>query len=132
MNKLPTRCPACAQEMHVTGLECSSCGTEVRGHFEIGRFARLATDDLYFIEIFVKNRGNAYRVAEEMEIPYSGVRARLGDIIQAMGYEAEHETREEAPIPTERRKEILDRIAEGSLSAEQAVKILQGDTAQGA
>ena len=132
MNKLPSRCPACTQEMHVTALECANCGTEIRGHFELGRFARLGMDDLYFIELFVKNRGNAYRVAEELEIPYSGVRARLTEIIRAMGYDTEQETREETSVPTERRKEILDRIADGSLSAEQAVKLLQSEHSQGA
>lgn len=127
MNKLPTRCPVCTQELHVTALECAHCGTELRGHFEIGRFARLTPDDLYFIELFVKNRGNAYRVAEEMEIPYSGVRARLTEIISAMGYDTEQETREEAAVPTERRKEILDQVASGSLTTEQAITILHGE-----
>ncbi len=126
MNKLLARCPVCEQELHVTTLECAQCGTEMRGHFEIGRFARLATDDLYFIEIFVKNRGNAYRVAEELEIPYSGVRARLTDIIAAMGYDSEPEPVQEPAVPPERRKTILEQVAAGQLTSEQAVKILQG------
>lgn len=131
MNKLPTRCPICEQEMHVTALECAHCGTEIRGRFETGRFARLKTDDLYFIEIFVKNRGNAYRVAEELEIAYSVVRARLTEIIAALGYESEPETREETTMPPERRKAILEEVANGKLTSEQAVKLLQGATAQG-
>jgi hypothetical protein len=126
MNKLPSRCPICEQELHVTALECANCATEIRGHFEIGRFARLGTDDLYFIELFVKNRGNAYRVAEELEIPYSGVRARLTEIIRAMGYDTEQEPREETPVPAERRREILAQVASGALTTEQAVKMLQG------
>ncbi|MBI4675242.1 MAG: DUF2089 domain-containing protein [Chloroflexi bacterium] len=126
MSKLLARCPVCEQELHVTTLECVHCGTEIRGHFEIGRFARLKTDDLYFIEIFVKNRGNAYRVAEELEIPYSGVRARLTDIISAMGYDLEPEPIQDTSIPPERRKAILDQVAAGKLTSEQAVKILQG------
>lgn len=132
MNKLPSRCPICEQEMHVTALECAHCATEIRGRFEIGRFARLAAADLYFVELFVKNRGNAYRVAEELEIPYSGVRARLTEIIHAMGYEAEQEPREETPVTGERRKEILEQVANGTLSSDQAVQILQGANPQGA
>lgn len=131
MNKLPSRCPICEQEMHVTALECGHCATEIRGRFEIGRFARLAADDLYFVELFVKNRGNAYRVAEELEIPYSGVRARLSDIIGAMGYENEQEPREETPSNGERRKEILEQVAKGALTSEQAVQLLQSAQAQG-
>lgn len=131
MNKLPSLCPICEQELHVTALECAHCGTELRGRFEIGRFARLATEDIHFIELFVKNRGNAYRVAEELEIPYSGVRARLTDIIRAMGYETEQEPREETPISGERRKEILEQVANGTLSSDQAVQILNGAQPQG-
>ena len=132
MNKLPSRCPVCEQEMHVTALECAHCGTEMRGRFEIGRFARLPTADIYFIELFVKNRGNAYRVAEELEIPYSGVRARLTDIIRAMGYEPEQEPREETPVSGERRKEILEQVASGTLTSDQAVEMLHGAAPQGA
>ncbi len=131
MNKLPSRCPICDQEMHVTALDCAHCGTELRGQFEIGRFARLGADDIHFIELFVKNRGNAYRVAEELEIPYSGVRARLTEIIGAMGYETEQESREETAVTGERRKEILDQVASGTLTSDQAIQILQSAAPQG-
>ena len=127
MNKLLWKCPVCEQELRVTGLECSHCGTEIRGQFALGRFARLGTDDLHFVEIFVKNRGNAYRVAEELEIPYSGVRARLTEIIQALGYEDDIDVREESGLPPERRKAILDQVSSGKLSSEQAIKLLQGE-----
>ncbi len=127
MNQLLWKCPVCAQELRVTGLECSHCGTEIRGQFELGRFARLGTDDIHFVEIFVKNRGNAYRVAEELEIPYSGVRARLTEIIQGMGYDDDNETREETGLPPERRKEILAQVSDRKLTAEQAIKLLQGE-----
>lgn len=128
MNQLLWNCPVCDHELVVTGLECSHCGTEIHGHFAPGRFARLNGDDLHFIELFVKNRGNAYRVAEELEIPYSGVRARLTEIVREMGYDPEAEPPEDRTLPVERRKEILEQVANGKLSAEQAVKLLQGES----
>lgn len=112
MNKLIWKCPVCTQELHVTALECASCGTELRGHFELGRFARLGMDELNFIEIFVKNRGNAYRVAEELEIPYSGVRSRLTEIIQAMGYDEENES-PEAGLPPNAGKRFSNKFQTG-------------------
>jgi hypothetical protein len=127
MNKLLWKCPVCEQELRVTGLDCAHCGTEIRGQFELGRLARLSTENLHFIEIFVKNRGNAYRVAEELEIPYSGIRARLTELIQAMGYDEEGEEREETGLPPERRKAILEQVQNGKISSEQAVKLLQGE-----
>jgi len=129
MNKLLWKCPVCDSELQVTGLECGTCGTEIHGHFALGRFTRLGTDDLHFVEIFVKNRGNAYRVAEELGIPYSGVRARLTEIILGLGYDSEPEAKEEPGLAPERRKAILEQVAEGTLSSEQAIKIFQGEPA---
>lgn len=128
MNKLLWNCPVCEQELHVTSLECAHCGTEMRGHFELGRFARLGSSDLHFIEIFVKNRGNAYRVAEELEIPYSGVRARLTEIVSALGYDQATDAVEETGLPPERRKAILEQVSNGKLSSAEAVKLLQGES----
>jgi len=128
MNKLLWNCPVCEQELHVTSLECSHCGSELRGHFELGRFARLGTNDLHFIEIFVKNRGNAYRVAEELEIPYSGVRSRLTEIITALGYDDENETSEEPAVQNERRKAALDQLQNGKITPDEALKMLQSES----
>ncbi len=76
-----------------------------------------------------KNRGNAYKVGEELELPYSTVRARLTELIRAMGYEPGAEPKDEATTAasSERRKSILDDLALGKISAEDAVKSLQGE-----
>lgn len=128
MNPLLLRCPVCSHELVVTNLECGNCGTEIHGRFEIGGLARLDPASLSFIETFVKNRGNAYRVGEELELPYSAVRARLTEIIEKMGYETESESRDEQGITPERRKAILDDLAKGKITSEQAVKMLQGES----
>ncbi len=120
------KCPVCGEELTITRLECRACGTDIGGQFSIGRLARLSADDVEFIEIFVKNRGNAYKAGEELELPYSAVRARLTDIIRAMGYEPPKD--EPAPaIPPEKRKAILTDLAKGKISADDAVKLLQSD-----
>ncbi len=76
-----------------------------------------------------KNRGNAYKVGEELELPYSTVRARLTEFIRAMGYEPGAEPMDEATAAAspEKRKMILDDLALGKISAEDAVKSLQGE-----
>ena len=76
-----------------------------------------------------KNRGNAYKVGEELEMPYSTVRARLTEVIRAMGYEPGAEPKDDGVIAVspEKRKSILDEVARGKISAEDAVKFLQGD-----
>lgn len=120
------KCPICGEEMIVTRLECRACGTEISGQFTVSKLAVLSADEIRFIETFIKNRGNAYKVGEELQMPYSTVRARLTEIIRAMGFEPGKEE-PATPISPERRKAILDDLARGKISADDAVKLLQGE-----
>jgi hypothetical protein len=129
MNQLFGKCPVCGEELIVTKLECRTCGTDIGGQFAMGRLTRLSADEIKFVEIFVKNRGNAYKVGEELELPYSTVRAQLTTIILSMGYEPGADPKEEPVVITpEKRKSILDDLAQGKIKAEDAVKFLQGDS----
>jgi len=123
------KCPICGEELTVTRLECRTCGTDIGGQFTIGRLARLDSEQMQFVETFIKSRGNAYKVGEELELPYSTIRARLTEVIRAMGYEPGAEPKDEVPITVspEKRKSILDELARGKISAEDAVKFLQGE-----
>jgi hypothetical protein len=129
MHQVFGKCPVCGEEMTVTRLECRACGTDIGGQFTIGRLARLDAEQMQFVETFIKNRGNAYKVGEELEMPYSAVRARLTEVIRAMGYEPGAEPKDDGVIAVspEKRKSILDEVARGKISAEDAVKFLQGD-----
>ena len=127
MNRVIGRCPICGEELAVTRLECGHCGTEINGNFALGRLYRLDADDIQFVETFIKNRGNAYKVGEELEMPYSAVRARLTEIIRALGYEPGAESKEEPGVSQERRRAILDDLARGKITSDAAVKLLQGD-----
>lgn len=130
MNQLFGKCPVCGEELIVTKLECRTCGSDIGGQFTMGRISRLSTDEIKFVETFVKNRGNAYKVGEELGAPYSTVRAQLTNIILSMGYEPGADPKEEtATVSPEKRKSILDDLARGKISAEDAVKFLQGDSA---
>ncbi len=129
MNSIFGKCPVCGEELIVTRLECRSCGTDIGGQFTIGRLARLDSEQMQFVETFIRNRGNAYKVGEELEMPYSAVRTRLTEVIRAMGYEPGAEPKDETPIAVspEKRKTILDDLARGKITAEDAVKFLQGE-----
>lgn len=124
------KCPICGKELIVTRLECRSCGTDISGQFSVGRLAELDAEQIQFVEIFIKNRGNAYKVGEELGMPYSTVRARLTEIIRTMGYEPGTEPKEEpaVAISPEKRKAVLDDLAKGKLTADDAVRLLQGES----
>ena len=58
-----------------------------------------------------------------MSISYPTARGRLTDVIRALGYEIEEEPE---PVSSEERKTILERLAAGEITSENAVVLLKG------
>lgn len=125
MKTLPTQCPICGGDIHVTRFNCQECDTTVEGHFEIGRFLRLTPEQLQFVEVFVRCEGKLNRMEEEIKMSYPTLRSRLLEVIRALGYEP---GREEAPvkISEEERKRVLEELEQGRISMEDAMRTLQG------
>jgi len=118
------RCPICGDTMTVTRLYCRSCDSALEGQFSLGRFYRLSPEQLAFVETFMRCEGKLNRVQEEMSISYPTARARLTEVIRALGYEV---VEEPAPVmPTEERKVILEQLARGEISSQAAVELLRG------
>jgi len=122
MYPLIQQCPICGETLEVTSLHCRNCDTEIKGHFVAGRFHQLSPEQLQFAEMFIRCEGKINRVGEELNISYPTVRARLHDLIRAMGYEV----REEEPPakPTIDRRAILDELARGEITAQEAAQRL--------
>ena len=123
MNPLLTTCPVCAGALTVTRLHCRSCDTAVEGHFEIGRMGRLRADQLQFVETFIRCEGKLNRMERELELSYPTLRSRLTEVISQMGFELGPEP---AEISDKQRHRILDELASGEISSEQAMQQLQG------
>ena len=123
MYPVPGQCPVCGGEMTVTRVYCRHCDTAVEGHFSLGKFHRLTPEQLQFAEIFIRNEGKITRVEKEMGLSYPAVRARLHDLIRALGYEVGPEP---VAIGPEERQAILDELAQGKISAEEALELLRG------
>lgn len=115
------KCPVCGETMTVTRLHCRTCDSALEGQFSLGRFYRLSPQQLAFIETFIRCEGKLTRVQEELNISYPTARARLTEVIRALGYEVDEET-----IAPAERKSILEKLAAGELSSEQAVELLKG------
>jgi len=120
--KVLGQCPVCGGDMKVTELECSSCRTRVSGRFDPGKFSRLDEDQLEFVEVFVKLRGNIKEVEEELGISYPTVRKKLDVVIETLGFSPE-----ESPEDTksEERTEVLDALDTGEIDFKQALKKLE-------
>ncbi len=119
MHQLLTRCPATDAELIVTRLEAPTSGIVIEGQFSLGWIAKLSREQLDFVELMVKNRGNINGVAGELKVAYNTARNRLDDIVSALGYMA-------PDIEKIDRRAILDRLAAKEISVEEAMKLMRG------
>src|SRR5512136_458631 len=85
------KCPVCDGELTVTRLRCDTCDTVIEGRFANIAFAGLTSEQLDFIETFVRCEGKLTRMQDEMALSYPTVRNRLLEVIRALGYEPEKE-----------------------------------------
>lgn len=128
MYPVPTLCPVCRQPLTVTRLHCQACDTAIEGRFQLGGFGQLSPEQLAFAEAFIKNEGKLNRLERELELSYPTLRARLIELIRAMGYEPGQEEPASASTPGEAdRLRVLDELAAGKLSADEAIKALKGN-----
>ena len=119
MYPLLTRDPITGGELIVTRLESPESGIVIEGRFSLGWIGRLSPDQLAFVELLVKNRGNIQRLAAELDIAYNTARARLNEIVALLGGTPEQEPRVD-------RRQILDRLAAREISVEEALRLLKG------
>jgi len=121
MYPIPTDCPICHDDLLVTRLVCRNCDTALEGRFTMGRLFQLTTEQLHFVEVFIRCEGKSNRVQEELGLSYPTVRSRLEDVIRALGYEVGG--KQEAG--DERRQEVLEQLARKEITSEEAFRLLQ-------
>jgi hypothetical protein len=112
--------------MEVTRLQCRNCGSELSGHFSLGRFAALRSEQWQFVEVFLKQRGSLKAVGEELKMSYPTVINRLNEILTALGLPTDEANVPEQPsLSPERRREILNDLAAKKISADEAARMLR-------
>ena len=116
--KLLMKCPVCNSDLKVIKLKCNKCSTVIENEFELPKIAYLNNDELNFIEVFIKCRGNIKDVEKELGISYPTVRAKLDEVISSLGYSVVKQK-------TVNNKEIIDMLEKGEISAEQALNMLK-------
>ncbi|MGM0435943.1 MAG: DUF2089 domain-containing protein [Bacillota bacterium] len=116
-------CPICGQDLHVTKLQCTHCHTEISGDFQLSKFNYLSKESLYFIELFIKNKGSIKKLEKELNVSYPTVKKQLSEVITALGYKDEDS---DEPMDYEK-DQVLQRLSKGEISSEEALKLLGGD-----
>ena len=118
-----TTCPVCGDGLSITRFHCRNCDTAIEGHFDIGRLGRLSAEQLTFIETFIRCEGKLSRMEPELEMSYPTLRARLTEIIRTLGFTVGPETPQ---LDDEERHRILDALAKGDISSEEAMRLMEG------
>jgi hypothetical protein len=122
MRRLPSQCPVCDQPLSIAELRCQGCGTTLRGEFPLSHcpFCNLPPEQLKFLELFVRCRGNLRELERTLGLSYPTVRARLDSLRASLGY-----TAEESTDLAEQRREILEALEAGSVTPEEAIAQLE-------
>ncbi len=119
MHPIITRDPVSGNELIVTRLESPQSGILIEGQFSLGWIGRLTREQLDFVELLVKNRGNIQKLAQDLDIAYNTARSRLDEIVTALGGAPEGDGRAD-------RRLVLDRLAAKEISVEEAMRMLKG------
>ena len=120
--KLLQECPVCGGTLMVKVLLCPACHTKIEGDFESpkSKILYLPKKDLEFVELFLKLRGNIKEMEKALGVSYPTVRSLLDGIIQKLGYKTT------STVDQRNRKEVIDKLEKGEISAEQAAVLLKG------
>lgn len=116
--KVISKCPICNSKLNIVKLRCNKCGTVIENDFEFSKFEYLEEEYLNFMEIFLKCRGNIKDVEKELGVSYPTVRAKLDELVFALGYTV-------AKKAAVGNKEVLDMLENGDISAEQAINMIR-------
>jgi hypothetical protein len=120
MRKILEQCPTCDGELVASELRCTQCDTVIQGRYAPCPFCRLAAEDLAFLVVFVRNRGNVKEMERELGVSYWTIRGRLNEVIDRLGFEVAPPADDAGPG----RREILEQVERGELKAAEAAELL--------
>src|SRR3954468_4473906 len=92
-------------------------GIAIEGQFELPQLARLTWEDQVFVAAFLKSHGSIKEMEQVFGVSYPTVKARLNRIAGSL------EFIDIEPAPA--RSEVLERLASGELTADEAVRELE-------
>ncbi|HEY2752534.1 DUF2089 domain-containing protein [Phenylobacterium sp.] len=90
----------------------------IEGAFELPRLAQLSAEDQVFVAAFVRSHGSIKEMEQVFGVSYPTVKARLNRIAASLEF-VEID-------PTPGREEVLERLARGEITADQAISELEG------
>ena len=90
----------------------------IEGAFELPELARLSVEDQVFVAAFVRSHGSIKEMEQVFGVSYPTIKSRLNRVSAALSF-----------IETNvgpSRADVLDKLARGEITADQAVAELEG------
>ncbi|MBE0408390.1 MAG: DUF2089 domain-containing protein [Anaerolineales bacterium] len=107
----------------MTRIHCRECESTIEGRFSAGLFGQLTSEQISFVETFIRCEGKITRMEEEIGLSYPTIRNRLHEIIRALGYEPGGE--EPVKVTDEERKRILEDLDQERITYQEAMRLLR-------
>jgi hypothetical protein len=92
----------------------------IEGAFAPPQLARLTGDDQVFVAAFLRSHGSIKEMEQMFGVSYPTIKARLNRIAGSLDFIDESP----APARSDVRAEVLDRLARGEITAEDAIAAL--------
>lgn len=90
----------------------------IEGQFVLPELARLSLEDQVFITAFLRAHGSIKEMEQVFGVSYPTIKARLNRIAGQLQFVDTN--------PSPSRAEVLDRLKGGEISAEEAIRALEG------
>src|SRR5208282_693895 len=90
----------------------------IEGCFELPQLARLSSEDQVFITAFVRSHGSIKEMERVFGVSYPTIKSRLTRIADNLEFVETN--------PTPSKTEILERLREGKIGAEDAIREMEG------
>lgn len=117
IHDLPTGFPGIDEAPLVTRLTFPDAGVTMEGTFRLNEFAVLPAEQLEFLRLYIKVRGNLKEVERVMGISYPTVRTRFDALLKTLGYEPDE--------PEANKDDVLRALERGELTPDEAVERLK-------
>ena len=113
LTKLTQGAPLVVERVRIVGK-----GVAIEGDFAPPELAQLSAEDQVFVAAFVRSHGSIMEMEQVFGVSYPTVKARLNRIAERLEFV------DTSPRPT--RSEVLERLQRGEITADEAVRELEG------